>query len=86
MTRKRSNPIRTCLGCRRRRPKEEMLRLVRAADGRVRVDGIAPGRGAYVCRDPECQERAFKPGRLAHAFRRPSEAPTDVIEAVALGR
>jgi len=63
-----------------------MLRLVRATDGRVSIDGIAPGRGAYVCRDPECQERAFKPGRLARAFRRPSEAPTDVIETVALGR
>ena len=59
-----------------------MLRLVRAADGRVRVDALAPGRGAYVCRDAECRERALKPGRLAHAFRRPSEAERDEMETV----
>jgi predicted RNA-binding protein YlxR (DUF448 family) len=59
-----------------------MLRLVRATDGRVSVDGTAPGRGAYVCRDLGCQERAFKPARLTHAFRRPSEATLDSIETV----
>jgi predicted RNA-binding protein YlxR (DUF448 family) len=63
-----------------------MLRLVRGADGRVRVDATAPGRGAYVCRDPECRERALRPRRLAHAFRRPSEAACDVIETVVSGR
>jgi predicted RNA-binding protein YlxR (DUF448 family) len=63
-----------------------MLRLVRAADGRVSVDGTGPGRGAYVCHDPQCRERALKPGRLAHAFRRPSEARTVSIETVVSGR
>jgi predicted RNA-binding protein YlxR (DUF448 family) len=63
-----------------------MLRLVRAADGRVSADRTAPGRGAYVCHDPECQERALKPGRLAHAFRRPSEASIEPIETVGSGR
>ena len=63
-----------------------MLRLVRAIDGRVSVDGTAPGRGAYVCRDLECQERAFKPARLTHAFRRPSEASLVSIETVISGR
>jgi len=81
-----AEPIRTCLGCRRRRPKKEMLRLVRGVDGRVSVDDAGAGRGAYVCRDPECQERALKPGRLAHAFRRPSEAKTESIETVVSGR
>jgi uncharacterized protein len=63
-----------------------MLRLVRAADGRVNMDAKAPGRGAYVCRDAECRERALKPGRLAHAFRRPSEAGMESIETVVSGR
>ncbi|HZF07060.1 MAG TPA: YlxR family protein [Patescibacteria group bacterium] len=86
MTTKGAEPIRTCLGCRRRRPKGAMLRLVRGADGCVSVDDTAPGRGAYVCRDPECQERALKPARLAHAFRGPSAAKTELIETVVSGR
>jgi hypothetical protein len=79
-------PTRTCLGCRRRRPKRELVRLVRGADGRVGVDAAGPGRGAYVCREPDCLERALKPARLAHAFRRPSAPGTELIETVVSGR
>jgi len=63
-------PTRTCLGCRQRRAKGELVRLVRAGDGEVVVDagGSRPGRGAYVCAVPECVQRALKPGRLGHAF------------------
>ncbi|HET7340179.1 MAG TPA: YlxR family protein [Methylomirabilota bacterium] len=69
-------PTRTCLGCRRRRAKRELVRLVRRPDGTVAVDATGPGRGAYVCAEPACVERALKSGRLAHAFRaacRPGE-------------
>jgi len=75
-------PTRTCLGCRRRGPKHEMLRLVRRTDGRVDIDGAASGRGAYVCTEAQCLERALKPGRLAHAFRKPSEARANLIDTV----
>ncbi len=49
-------PIRTCVGCRRRREKVELLRWVVDRDGIARPDPEArlPGRGAYVCRSPEC--------------------------------
>jgi predicted RNA-binding protein YlxR (DUF448 family) len=62
-------PIRTCLGCRAPRPKRELVRLVRRADGRVVVDPSGSGRGAYVCAEPGCVEKALKAGRLGHAFR-----------------
>jgi len=62
-------PTRTCLGCRTARPKRELVRLVRRADGRVVVDARGPGRGAYVCAEPGCVEKALKAGRLGHAFR-----------------
>ena len=64
-------PTRTCLGCRQRRPKGALVRLVRGADGVVVVDqeAVRPGRGAYVCAVPDCVERALKTGRLGHAFR-----------------
>jgi uncharacterized protein len=66
-------PIRTCLGCRQRRAKRELVRLVRRADGVVVRDaaGTAPGRGAYVCADAGCLERVLKAGRLSHALRGP---------------
>ena len=64
-------PHRTCLGCRQRRAKRELVRLVRRPDGLVDADlgGRLPGRGAYVCAEAACAERALKTGRLAQAFR-----------------
>jgi predicted RNA-binding protein YlxR (DUF448 family) len=59
-----------------------MLRLVRRADGRVEADRTAAGRGAYVCDEPECLTRALKPGRLAHAFRRPSAPRGELIDTL----
>ena len=49
-------PMRTCIGCRNVRPKNEMIRIVRTKDGLVEPDitGKAEGRGAYVCKNAEC--------------------------------
>jgi len=66
--RRSAAPERTCIGCRRVRPKVELLRLVRRS-GTVVHDPKGPGRGAYVCDDPACMQRALKGGRLAQAFR-----------------
>jgi uncharacterized protein len=81
-------PIRTCLGCRGARPKSLLVRLVRDPTGTVSVDGGGRGigRGAYVCADPACVERALKGGRLAHAFRRPCEPRLDLVSEVRAGR
>lgn len=70
---RRAAPHRTCIGCRRVRPKAELIRLVRGPGGAVILDALGPGRGAYVCDDPACMERALKGGRLAQAFRTPRE-------------
>jgi predicted RNA-binding protein YlxR (DUF448 family) len=77
-------PERTCIGCRRTRPKAELVRLVRAGDGRVAVDGdgCAAGRGAYVCAALECVTKALAKGRLEHAFRRPCTRPAGGAESL----
>ena len=77
-------PSRTCLGCRRARPKAALVRLARTASGTVVVDRgpRATGRGAYVCPEPECLERGLSRGRLGHAFRKPSEASPDLVAEV----
>lgn len=55
-------PMRQCMGCRERKPKKELVRVVRSPEGTVSVDlrGKAPGRGAYICPDPECLKKAAK--------------------------
>jgi hypothetical protein len=64
-------PVRTCVGCGVSEAKRSLLRVVRAADGSVRVDrsGSAPGRGAYVHRDRSCVLAALGRGALARALR-----------------
>jgi predicted RNA-binding protein YlxR (DUF448 family) len=60
-----------------------MVRLVRAAGGTVVVDGgDGAGRGAYVCADSACLERALRGGRLSHAFRKQCEAGPGLAEEV----
>ena len=84
----KSEPSRTCLGCREARPKSGLVRLIRVRSGIVVVDAAAraAGRGAYVCPDAACVERALVRGRLAHAFRKPCVASPDLAAAVAAGR
>jgi uncharacterized protein len=56
-------PVRMCVACRRRRPQHELVRLAAGPAG-VRLDlaGNLPGRGAYVCPEDGCVERARKRG------------------------
>ena len=77
-------PERTCIGCRQARPKAALVRLVRGADGRVRVDrdGRASGRGAYVCPTAECMGKGLQAGRLGHAFKRASRVPEESPEVI----
>jgi len=55
-------PMRQCMGCRERRAKKEMIRVVRCTDGAVQLDfsGKLNGRGAYLCPDPECLKKAIR--------------------------
>lgn len=55
-------PMRQCMGCRERRAKRELIRVVRCTDGRVSLDfsGKLNGRGAYICPNLECLKKAQK--------------------------
>ena len=54
--------MRMCVGCREMKPKKELIRVVRQPSGQVMLDrtGKAAGRGAYVCPDSACLEKARK--------------------------
>ena len=66
-------PQRQCMGCRERKTKREMIRVVRGTDGTVSLDfgGKLNGRGAYICPDPECLKKA----RKAKSLERSLEVP-----------
>ena len=55
-------PQRQCMGCRERKAKRELIRVVRTPEGAVRLDfgGKMNGRGAYLCPDPECLKKAIR--------------------------
>ena len=55
-------PQRQCMGCRERKGKKEMIRVVRCTDGNVQLDfgGKVNGRGAYICLNLECLKKARK--------------------------
>ena len=63
-------PMRQCLGCREMKPKRELIRVVRSPEGEISLDfrGKAPGRGAYLCPDPQCLKKAVKARALERAF------------------
>ena len=55
-------PQRQCMGCRERKPKRDMIRIVRTPEGVVSLDfgGKMNGRGAYICPNPECLKKVQK--------------------------
>ena len=73
-------PIRQCIGCRTQKPKNELIRVVRSPQGDVGLDfrGKAPGRGAYLCRDPQCLKKSVKSRALERALS--TEIPQEVYE------
>jgi len=66
-----SGPIRTCVGCGRRAPQADLLRVRAAPDGSASVDlrGDRPGRGAWIHPDPRCIDRARSRRALTRSLR-----------------
>lgn len=62
MARAKHIPIRTCVGCGRKKPKGDLLRVVKGVDGSVFPDpsGKKSGRGVYICFNLDCLEGALK--------------------------
>lgn len=63
---RRKIPLRTCLGCQEQKTKKELIRIVRTPSGSVEIDltGKKAGRGAYICNNRDCLERAVKAKRI----------------------
>jgi len=63
-------PNRTCIGCNTQKTKKELIRIVKNAQGEIKIDktGKLPGRGAYICNNSECLEKAVRSKRLEKSF------------------
>ena len=63
-------PMRKCNGCGEQKPKKELVRIVKSPDGEVSLDltSKASGRGAYICKNAECLQKAKKSHRIDKAF------------------
>ena len=73
-------PMRQCLGCNERKPKGELLRVLRTPEGEILLDftGKKSGRGAYICRDVKCLKKARKSGRIGKNLE--CEIPDEVYD------
>ena len=82
MPKVRKVPQRQCVGCREMKDKKLLLRVVRSPEGEVSLDfgGKKPGRGAYVCHDLSCLQKARKSKALERAFE--VQIPAQVYDAM----
>ncbi len=65
-------PLRVCVVCGEKRPKKELIRIVKTPENEIVIDHIGkkPGRGAYLCLKKECIDKARREGQLEHALKR----------------
>ena len=76
----KSIPLRKCTGCQEMKDKRTLVRVVRNDVGEFSIDftGKKPGRGAYICPDLECLEKAKKSKGLERSFK--ASVPKEVYE------
>lgn len=75
-------PLRQCIGCGEMKGKKEMIRILKTEAEGVVLDatGRKNGRGAYVCPNMECFQKAVKSKGLERAFKMP--IPKEVYESL----
>ncbi len=78
----RKLPLRRCVGCREMKDKRELLRVVKNNEGVIFLDptGKKNGRGAYICKNIDCFNKARKAKSLSHEFS--CEIPEDVYDEI----
>lgn len=80
----RPTPVRTCVGCREKAAKSDLVRLVvdeAAVSAAVVVDDArtSQGRGAHLHPDPTCLDLAIRRRAFPKAFRLPGPLDTAAV-------
>ena len=76
----RKVPMRQCIGCQEMKSKKEMMRILRTTENEIVLDttGRKNGRGAYLCKNPECFRKAVKSRGLERSLK--TTIPQEVYE------
>ena len=63
-------PSRRCTGCGEHFPKNTLVRILRTPDGNIVLDktGKISGRGAYICKNISCFNKARKSSRIERSL------------------
>ena len=73
-------PMRQCVGCREMKPKRKIIRVIRTSEDEILIDatGKKNGRGAYICPNRECLEKAVKNKGLERSLK--ISVPQEIYE------
>ncbi|WP_071255850.1 MULTISPECIES: YlxR family protein [unclassified Curtobacterium] len=74
-------PVRTCIGSRRRASRSSLLRVVALSDGRVVADpkAVMPGRGAWLTPTVDAYDQAVKRRAFRRALRLDRDPDTSAV-------
>ena len=74
-------PLRMCTGCRSMKEKRELIRIVAAEEGVVIDESYRKnGRGAYICQNSECFNKAKKSKGIERALK--VSIPDEIYDAI----
>lgn len=75
-------PLRQCVGCGEMRSKKEMMRVLKTAENDICLDvtGKKNGRGAYLCIQKSCLQKARKNKGLERSFK--MSIPNEVYDTL----
>lgn len=83
MTKERILKQRMCVVCRKRKDKQDFVRVVRKPTGEYIIDDTykSAGRGAYICLNNDCISTAINKKYLNKTFK--CNVPYDIYKAIA---
>lgn len=73
-------PQRTCMGCNEKKDKKDLIRIVKNKQKEINIDktGKSEGRGAYICDNIDCLEKAIKTKRIERVYEQ--KIPEEIYE------
>ena len=75
-------PLRQCTGCRISKAKNDLIRVIKTPEDIICLDktGRQKGRGAYICPNKDCLEKAIKSKGLEKALK--CEIPKEIYDTL----